>query len=94
MHVLNFSLLVLQDFTSDPTKLLSMWLTLGAWQLQMKGKKMLLHLRAHDLLILLLPVGLCQEKNNLKGKKNPPILILSFSMNIKLVSESAINHYI
>lgn len=39
MHMLNFSLLVLQDFTSDPTEPLSMWLTLGTQQLQMKEKK-------------------------------------------------------
>lgn len=56
---------------------------------------MLLHLRAHDLLIFLLPLGLCEEKKKSERQKTPPILILSFSVNIKLVAlNSVINHYI
>lgn len=57
---------------------------------------MLLHLKAPDLLILPLPPGLSEGGKNLKGKKKtPPVLILSFSMNMKLVTlTSVINRYV
>lgn len=107
LTVLNCCSLVLEmrvrlvDLTPDPAKLLSTWLTLGTGWLQMKGEKnkVLMHLKVHDVLILLLPLlplGLCEGENkNLKGKKIPQVLILSFSTNIKLVTLIyAMNHYI
>lgn len=53
-----------------------------------KKKKMLVHLKAHDVLIMLLPLGLCKGKKKKSERKKKPT-----SFNSELLYEYKVGYF-